>query len=101
MNKNTLFYWVGVGCAFWSLNTSALEIPENSLLHSEASSTYTKKPFRIQGYNELMTTSLQSDSKGVPNADGSVLSPMNLYGWLALDYQISPDYRLLYHQRYL
>lgn len=58
-------------------------------------------PLRVRSYHELMTPGFAPKLSSVPQPDGSPLTPYNLFGWVAVDYEVSPGYRLLYHQRHL
>jgi len=57
--------------------------------------------FRIRNFTEFMTPAFQGRTRSIPNRDGSEYIPATLFNILAIDYEIAPDYRILYHQRAL
>lgn len=109
VRKVKLTLWLGAfGASLFSSESLSANRDENTALRKvdqisviSTSIRDVTKPLRIRAYNELMSSSLGSASTGVPNAEGSSISPMNLYGWVSFDYEFSDSYRFLYQQRYL
>jgi len=58
-----------------------------------------QKKLRIRTFSELMSPAFQNSQPSVPDSNGSQLLPTNLYNIALMDYEVAPNYRVVYWQR--
>ncbi|MEO5970953.1 MAG: hypothetical protein ABIQ95_13575 [Bdellovibrionia bacterium] len=58
-----------------------------------------RSKLRIRNFIEFMTPALQGQSSSIPNSDGSGYIPTTVFNIFSADYEIAPNYRILYTQR--
>lgn len=85
------------------LNKTQANLPSNKSslkgsleLSPEAS---VSKKLQIRNFTEFMTPALRGKSSSIPNSDGSEFIPTALFNIFTADYEIAPNYRILYYQR--
>ncbi len=61
--------------------------------------TSVSKKLQIRSFTEFMTPALRGKSPSIPNSDGSEFIPTSLFNIFTADYEIAPNYRILYYQR--
>ncbi len=72
-----------------------------STAESESSAwNFIQKKFRMRTFSEFMTPALAGKSTSVPAADGSVFAPTNAFNIAWVDYEIAPNTKLVYWQRF-
>lgn len=69
------------------------------LASEETLGSQIQKKLRIRNFTEFMTPALQGSSSAIPSSDGSDYIPTTLFNIFSADYEITPNYRLLYYQR--
>jgi hypothetical protein len=69
------------------------------ILSQQTAELPVRNKLRIRNFIEFMTPALQGHSSSIPNSDGSEYIPTTLFDIFSAEYEIIPNYRILYYQR--
>jgi hypothetical protein len=76
---------------------------DSSLPEETSTWSFIQKKFRFRTFSEFMSPSLEGLSgktTAVPTAEGGEMAPTNVFNIAWMDYEVAPNYRIVYWQRF-